>query len=276
MPPSPDSAIPQRFLKDLDAAATVEYDSTTRGWILSIGGAEQSHVDLEQPHRVFYEYLQRVANVVDVIKSPGVPVQALHLGGGAMTLPRYIAATRPGSGQVVVELARELPGFVTTHLPLPPEAHIQVVTGDARESLPCLGDLAAAPADVVVLDVFAGDSAPLHLRERSFYREIREVMAPHGVLLVNVGDDPGLAFFCEQARALSVAENVGSEPVFQEVWCLTEATMTTGRHAGNLILVASNHPLPTQWKDHLMAAGPHPAAVLDGWELSQWLIEHQK
>lgn len=256
--------------------ATVEYDSTTRGWILSIGGTEQSHVDLEDPHRVFYEYLQRVANVVDVVKDPGVPVQAVHLGGGAMTLPRYMTATRPGSRQIVVELARELPDFVTTHLPLPPEAQIQVLTGDARESLPRLREVGATPVDVVVLDVFAGDGAPQHLRERSFYREIREVMTPHGILLVNVGDDPGLAFFREQARALSVAEDRGSQPVFQDVWCLTEATMTSGRHAGNLILVASSQPLPGWWKEHLMAAGPHPAAVLDGWDLSQWLAEHQR
>lgn len=275
MPNTSDSSVPQRFLKDLDAVATVEHDSTTSGWILSIGGAEQSHVDLHDPRRVFYEYLKRVANVIDLVKDPGDPIKTVHLGGGAMTLPRYIAATRPQSPQVVVELARELPGFVTAQLPLPPGADIKVVTGDARESLGHLTDLVATPADVVVLDIFAGDSAPQHLRERSFYKEIRDIMAPHGVLLVNVGDDPGLAFFREQARTLSVAENAGAQPVFQEVWCLTEATMISGRHAGNLILMASDQSPPREWKDQLMAAGPHPAAVLDSWELSRWLQDAQ-
>lgn len=273
MPNTSASSAPQRFLKDLDAVATVEHDSTTSGWILRIGGAEQSHVDLQDPRRVFYEYLKRVANVIDLVKNPGDPVKTVHLGGGAMTLPRYIAATRPRSPQVVVELARELPGFVSAHLPLPPGADIKVVTGDARESLRHLSSFAATPADVVVLDIFAGDSAPHHLRERSFYREIRDIMAPHGVLLVNVGDDPGLAFFREQARILSMAEDPAAQPVFHDVWCLTEATMTTGRHAGNLILVASGQALPRQWKEQLMAAGPHPAALLDSWELSQWLSD---
>lgn len=274
MPPTPHSVIPQRFLKDLDAVATVEYDSTTHGWILSIGGAEQSHVDLENPRRVFYEYLQRMANVVDLVETSGERVQAVHLGGGAMTLPRYIAATRPSAQQIVVELARELTSFVTAHLPLPPVAQIHVVTGDARQRLPHVADFFPTGADVVVLDVFAGDSAPRHLRERSFYQEIRDVMSANGILLVNVGDDPGLAFFREQARALSVAHQEGAEPVFKDVWCLTEAAMLSGRRAGNLILLASSRPLPREWKSQLLAAGPHPAAVLDGWDLSQWLAGH--
>lgn len=253
--------------------AAVEYHPATRGWILSIGGAEQSHVDLANPHRVFYEYLHRTANLVDLAAAPSAAVRALHLGGGAMTLPRYIAATRPGSQQIVVELARELPDFVTTHLPLPAGSRIEVVIGDARAALPSLRDTAVTPADLVVLDVFAGSDAPEHLREPAFYREVKALMAPHGLLAVNVGDDPGLKFFQEQARVLGASGPHGEPPVFAELWCLTEASMLTAQKAGNLILVAGRNPLPPQWREELQAAGPHPAAVLDSWELAQWLAE---
>jgi spermidine synthase len=47
-------------------------------------------------------------------------VHALHLGGGALTLPRYLAHTRPGSRQLVAEVDDALTDLVREHLPLPP------------------------------------------------------------------------------------------------------------------------------------------------------------
>lgn len=261
--------IPKRFLGALDAAASVEFDPATEGWILSIGGAEQSHVDLTDPTRVFYEYLRRIANVMDLVSAPGRPIRTVHLGGGALTLPRYIAATRPGSIQVVVELARELPDFVTTHLPLPRGAQLEFVIADARAAREELATK-TTPFDVVVLDVFAGANAPQHLRERSFYQELKELLAPGGVLVVNVGDDPGLRFFAEQANALGGAGRPGQPPVFPDVWCLTEQSMLRGSNTGNLVLLAGDH-IPRDWQDQLMMQGPHPGAVLNRWELEDWL-----
>ncbi|MBD4476339.1 spermidine synthase, partial [Xanthomonas citri pv. citri] len=67
------------------------------GLILEIGGAVQSHVDQADPTAVRYEYLRRVANVLDGVAPAGAPLRVLHLGAGALTLPRYVQATRPGS-----------------------------------------------------------------------------------------------------------------------------------------------------------------------------------
>ncbi|HEX5205144.1 MAG TPA: spermine synthase, partial [Actinoplanes sp.] len=71
---------------------------------LMLDGAPQSYVDLEDPTHLEFEYIRRMAAVIDLIAPAGAPVRALHLGGGALTLPRYIAATRPGSPQRVVEI----------------------------------------------------------------------------------------------------------------------------------------------------------------------------
>ena len=110
-------------------------DEVDEGWVLQIGGIDQSHVDLADPTRVVHEYLRRIANVLDAFRLAGEPIRVLHLGAGALTLPRYVQATRPGSPQVVVEIERELPTLVTGALPLPAGTALEVVIGDARESL---------------------------------------------------------------------------------------------------------------------------------------------
>ena len=84
-------------------ARILEDGFSEHGYVLEIGGAEQSHVDAADATVVFYEYLRRIANVLDVLAPPREPVTVLHLGAGALTLARYVQATRPGSSQVAVD-----------------------------------------------------------------------------------------------------------------------------------------------------------------------------
>ena len=146
-------------------------------------------------------------------------------------------------------------------LPLPAGADVRVVIDDARAALPDV--VAPGTADLVVLDVFSGRDAPAHLTEPSFYAEAAGLLAPGGVLVVNVGDDPGLAFFAGQARAMREA--------LADVWCLAEERLLTGRYPGNLVLVGGRRALPREWADAFAAAGPHPAGVLDGLGLEELL-----
>ncbi len=77
----------------------------------------------------------------------------LHLGGGALTLPRYVAATRPGSRQDVVEADLGLLDLVREHLPVPEDAGITLHGGaDARG---WLESAAPASADIVIADASA-------------------------------------------------------------------------------------------------------------------------
>ena len=63
-------------------------------WVLVVDGTPQSHVDLEDPTHLEFEYVRRMGHVLDLAAGEGRPVDAVHLGGGALTLPRYVAATR--------------------------------------------------------------------------------------------------------------------------------------------------------------------------------------
>ncbi|MFP5365750.1 MAG: spermidine synthase [Actinomycetes bacterium] len=236
----------------------MEPDPFTGGsYVLSIGGAEQSHVNLAQPEEIFYEYLRRIGHLVDLAAPAGTPVTALHLGAGALTLARYIQATRPGSVQYAVELERELLDFVLRQLPLPEGTDLQTVIGDARESLSRLDP--ALLFDVVILDIFSGPDAPAHLACSAFYREVRERLSPSGLLIVNVGDEPGLTLVRSQVAAMRAA--------MPDVAAVAEAGMFEGRYPGNIVLAGTQVPWPQDWTAELTARGPRPARVATGVDL---------
>ena len=65
-------------------------------WMLLVNGTPQSHVDLDDPTHLEFEYVRRMGHVLDLAADPGAPLDIVHLGGGALTLPRYVAVTRPG------------------------------------------------------------------------------------------------------------------------------------------------------------------------------------
>ena len=252
-----------------DQPAWIVADEVVGGWTLLIGGVEQSHVDLEDPTHLVHEYLRRVGNVLDTVKPAGEPLHIAHLGGGALTLVRYVQAIRPGSAQTVIEIERELPTLVTTTLPLPVGTDLEVVIGDAREELAALGE---RTFEAIVLDVFSGQDSPAHLAEAAFYAEALARLAPDGLLLVNVGDDAGRRFLAAQVRELEAAAAQAGVP---GVWTLTDAQLLTRPADGNMVLLAGGalaSPAVEDWRAAWLAAGPHPAAVLDPHE-TQELVE---
>ncbi|ATG56588.1 spermidine synthase [Brachybacterium ginsengisoli] len=246
-----------------DQPAWIVKDEVSGGWVLQIGGVEQSHVDLEDPTHVVHEYLRRMANVLDEAWPGGQPLRIAHLGAGALTLARYVQATRPGSAQLVVEIERELPTLVTTALPMPEGTDLEVVIGDAREELVAME---GRRFDAIVLDVFSGEESPAHLATKDFYLEAISHLEVDGLLLVNVGDDAGQRFLGAQVREL---EDAAAEAGLSGVWTLTLASLLTAPADGNMVLVvggALSSPEVETWRKAWQAAGPHPGAVLDPME----------
>jgi hypothetical protein len=247
-------------LSESGERARIIADEHDDGWVLDIGGAVQSHVDLADPTRIRYEYLRRMANVLDACWPTGAPLRILHLGAGALTLPRYVQATRPGSVQTVVDLDRELPSLVVSELPLPEGTDLTVVIGDARAEL---AHLPQDRVDAVVLDIATAANAAAHLTGAEYYGELLGRLTEHGVLLVNIGDDTGLRFLGRQSRAL---DDAATEAGLAGTWALADANLLERLDTGNVVLAAGG-ALAVQ--DHevmrarLQAAGPHPAAVLD-------------
>jgi spermidine synthase len=244
--------------------AIIEPDRWVPGaFTLVVDGTPQSHVNLDDPGQLFFEYVQRIGHVIDQLGMPGEPITAVHLGAGAFTLPRYIEATRPGSRQQVIELETDLVDFVREHLPLPKHASIRVRHGDARAVMEKLPAGLHGTVDLLVVDVFSGARTPAHVTSVEFYRSAIALLKPDGVIAVNVADGPGLQFVRGEAATLMA--------VAADVAALADTQILKGRRFGNVVLVASPSALPLAWMPRLLAGGPHPAKVVEGAELRKWI-----
>jgi spermidine synthase len=244
---------------DSGVAELVPDPDVPDSWTLLLNGTPQSHVDLADPTRLEFEYVRRLAHVVDVVADAGAPVRAMHLGGGALTLPRYVATTRPRSGQQVVEVDAALVALVRARLPVDRTWRLRIRHGDARAVL------AKAPEeafDLLVADVFAGARTPAHLTSVEYVSLVARALRPDGVYAANIADGGQLPFARAQvATALAV---------FPHVCVLAEPTVLRGRRFGNFILVASRAELPVPELTRRLAGDAVPGRVTHGAALTRF------
>ncbi|WP_116084797.1 fused MFS/spermidine synthase [Agromyces sp. PvR057] len=232
-------------------------------WTLTVDGTPQSHVELDRPDWLGFEYVRRIGHAIDLVRPEGEAITAVHLGGGALTLPRYVAATRPGSRQQVVELESDLVDLVREHLPLPRGAQVRVRHGDAREVLAKLPAGLDGAVDLAVVDIFSGARTPAHVTSVEFYELLERRLAPRGIATANVADGAGLAFARSQAATLS--------QVFEHVAIAADASMLKGRRFGNVVMYASHAELPFAGLPRRLASDPAPARMIDGAELRNFI-----
>lgn len=234
-------------------------------WLLFLDGVPQSQVDLEDPSYLEFEYVRRMGHVIDLAFPAGEPLRALHLGGGALTLPRYIAHTRPGSQQLVAEIDAALTELVRTHLPLPAGrggkgGRIRVRAEDART---VLESVRAGSYDVVISDVFAGARTPFHMTTVECARAAARALRPGGVYLRNVADGPPLKGIKEAVATVRY--------VFGESCVIAEPAVLRGRRIANFVLTGADRPLPVDLLGRRTASDPFPARVVDGDELDRFV-----
>lgn len=219
---------------------------------LYAGDSEQSHVDLDDPEHLEFDYIRYLSYVVDALAPKGEPLRVLHLGAGALTLPRYVAATRPGSYQQAVDIDADMVALVRELAPLPKRVKVKVRIGDAREQLAAASDDCY---DVIVLDVFADNKTPAHLTTAEFVAEAARVLRPGGTFLMNSGDGGPLAY--SRALAATIAS------VFPYGCVLGGTTVLRGRRFGNIVLCGSYRPFDDIAVARGAARDPFPTAYLD-------------
>lgn len=229
-----------------------------RAWLLTVDGAPQSYVDLDDPEHLEFEYVRRLAHVLDCVGEPGAALDLLHLGGGALTLPRYAAAGRPGSRQDVVEFDAGLVALVGEFLPVAAGSGITVHVADARAWLAAAPD---ASADVVVGDVFGGSRVPASLASVEYAREVARVLRPGGVYVANLADGAPFGFLRGQLANFGAA--------FGELALIAEPGVLRGRRFGNAVLLASERELPVAELSRVCAGDVFPARVEAGAALAR-------
>ena len=206
-------------------ANIVQDPARPSGRVLVLEELRHSYVDLADPRHLEFDYVRWIGDAIDA--APAGPLDAVFLGGGGFTLPRYVTATRPGSRSRVLEVDGDLVDLARERLALRTGPALRVRVGDARVTL---RDEPDGSADVVVGDAFGGRSIPWHLATTEFTRDVRRVLRPGGLYALNVIDHAPLGLL--RAEAATLLE------VFDHVRLVTHA-----EPGGNFVFLASSSPL---------------------------------
>ena len=229
------------------------------GVTVVVDGTPQSYVQPDDPLLLVFEYVQHFALVADAL--PPGPLAVTHVGGAGLTFPRYVEESRPGSTQVVLEPDVELTEVVRRELPLPRRHRIRVRPVDGASGMRALAD---GSADLVVVDAYAQGRIPAELTTVGFLTEVRRVLRPDGVLLLNVADEPRRRFL---GRVLATLPAAG----YADRLVLATSEVLRGRRFGNSVVVASSTPLNVAAIRRGVARMPFPAGVRHAGELDRFV-----
>lgn len=268
---------------------------------LSVDGIPQSVVSMIEPTALEYAYIQHIARAIDAAAEPGKPLSIVHLGAGALTLARYVEATRPGSPQLVVEFEPALYSAVIAALPLPAGADVRVIFGDARAvaDAPLPGEarsseassasvaVGAAAVDgspardaaatgstavdsdwvgarVTVVDLWDAAVIRHRVASQEFYRRVAARSAADGVVAVNLLDGHPFEYSRRQAATLST--------VFAHIAVVLEAEPSDDEGPlGNVVVFASDERLDVVTDPDLLGSSrPH---LLHGGRLTSWIAD---
>lgn len=241
---------------------------------LSVDGIAQSVVSMSEPTMLEYAYTRHIARAMDAAAEPGAPLFTVHLGAGALTLARYVEATRAGSPQLVVEFEPALYAAVIAALPLPPGADVRVVFGDARAVADAaLPDEKPSPepsspsrewvdARFTVVDLWDAAVIRHRVASQEFYRRVAARSAASGVVAVNLLDGHPFEYARRQAATL--------RSVFEHVAVVLDAEPEDDEGPlGNVVVFASDEPLEIVTTPELLGT-PRPPLLHDG-ELTSWI-----
>ena len=212
------------------------------GWLLLINGVQSSHVIVGEPRQLDFEYMRWIAAAVEQLNAVSSHVEEhldaaklriTHLGGGACSMARYFADLYPTSRNTVVELDAKLAEYVRAWFDIPKAPRVKIRVGEAGA---VTATFAPASRDVLIRDVFAGDTTPEALTTVEFTRTVAESLAPGGLYILNCGDGPALTGARAEASALL--------EVFEYVCIVADSAMLKGRRRGNVIIAGSHAPLP--------------------------------
>ncbi|WP_035719488.1 spermidine synthase [Gordonia shandongensis] len=225
------------------------------GWLLAVNGVQSSHIDPDRPELLDFEYMrQAVAAVEDRWPDRDEPLRVLHLGAAACALPRALAHGYPQSRHVAVEVDAELARLSREWFDLPRAPRLRIRVGDAREVVESLRE---GTRDVVIRDAFASSVTPRHLMTAEFTESVRRVLTADGLYIANCGDRRDLV------SARSEVATIAS--VFTRVALIADPSMFKGRRSGNIIVIASDGPLPdSPALERRLRADPEPARLLSG------------
>ena len=233
-------------------AVRTDADNAT-GRTLVLDDLRHAHVDLDDPTALEFAYIEWFAAASADLVADDAKLEALHVGGGGFSFPRYLRAVDPASRHVVLELDPVVLATAREELGFAPDEAIEVALGDARRTIL---DVPTDSRRLVVGDAFGGRSVPWHLTTTEFVREIDRVLTPDGRYVQNLIDGPALRFVRAETATL--------RQVFEHVAVITWDATFDGSSGGNVVLVASHEPFDAAALDGAVRTATAGAHVLSG------------
>lgn len=164
---------------DTPSARYTIYDTANMRLLTTGPYAAQSGVSLGQPDQLAFWYTQQLAQIV---KQAERKQDILILGGGAFTLPRYLAKKYPSAHIDVVEIDPELATIARQYFGYDDPANVSLIFEDARTYV----NRTDKRYDIVAVDVYGDAAVPFTLLTREYGERIAAITAPEGIVATNM------------------------------------------------------------------------------------------
>ncbi len=153
--------------------------------ILILDRLVHSYTSLDDPTRLVYGYEQMYAEVTAYRAKADDHLQALFVGGGGYTFPRYMEAVYPTSDVDVIEIDPGVTEIAHKLLGLEYDTRISTFNEDARVFLK---REPTARYDLILGDAFNDFSVPYHLTTREFNDRVHAWLNDDGLYVANIVD----------------------------------------------------------------------------------------
>ncbi len=149
-------------------------------------GGYQSGISTSNPNELIFWYPQIMASAVE--KAPKKD-NILILGGGAYTIPRYLAKEYPDSKIDVVEIDPELVNISAEHFYYTKSENVNHIAADARSFI----NNTQNKYDIIIVDVYSDSSVPFTILTKEYGQGIKRASSSNTVILANIiaDDTPG-------------------------------------------------------------------------------------
>lgn len=205
-------------------------------WLLRQRDMDASYVDLADPYHLEFDYLRWIRIVLWAARARRV----LHVGGGACSLARALAAEDSRSRQEVCEVDADVLALAREHMGLrrAPGLHVRHAEGRAH-----IARQADGAWDAIVIDAFVGATVP---RSLITVEALTDVARAAPLALINVVDNRA----AREVRAVAA----GLAEAYPRVW-------TLGGRVGNTVVVGGIAALGLDRIAAVVAGDPSPARL---------------
>lgn len=146
--------------------------------VMGPGGYQSGAYTVGDKDLVF-SYTQKIA---DLVENAPKKQNILILGGGAYTLPEYLANKYPKSNISVVEIDAKLEQLAKDHFRYEPKNNITNISQDARIFL----NNNKQQYDIIIVDIYSDSSVPFSLATKEYSDKLSNSTTKEGVVIANV------------------------------------------------------------------------------------------